>query len=162
MGGILGLKDDFEFINGRSLRKYGLAEFGNGSWNSYVMGKTTAESTLEFKINNLLNEEHRKFSFNEVKKHQYNFNKELVEDFSSQLVLSAYFDLQKSMKKLNRLNEGLLGDIPWWSWKFNLGDKIMGGAKEALITMVVKKLGFKTDDFITLLIINVGANLSFA
>ena len=125
------------------------------------MGKITTESTLEFKINNLLNEEHRKFSFNDVKKHQYNFNKELVEDFSSQLVLSAYFDLQKSMKKLNRLNEGLVGDI-FTGLGSKLGDKIMGGAKEALITMVVKKLGFKTDDFITLLIINVGANLDFS
>ena len=64
------------------------------------------------------------------------------------------------MKKLNRLNEGLLGDIKG-GLGFNLGDKIMGGAKEALITFVVKKLGFKTDDFFTLLIINVGANLSF-
>jgi hypothetical protein len=157
-GGILGLKDDFESLMGDT-GKYGLANLASGL-GKVRMGKITAESTLEFKINNLLNEEHRKFSFNEVKKHQYNFNKELVEDFSSQLVLSAYFDLQKSMKKLNRLNEGLLGDITG-GLGFNLGDKIMGGAKEALITFVVKKLGFKTDDFITLLIINVGANLSF-
>ena len=157
-GGVLGLKDDFESLMGDT-GKYGLANLASGL-GKVRMGKITAESTLEFKINNLLNEEHRKFSFNEVKKHQYNFNKELVEDFSSQLVLSAYFDLQKSMKKLNRLNEGLLGDITG-GLGFNLGDKIMGGAKEALITFVVKKLGFKTDDFITLLIINVGANLSF-
>jgi hypothetical protein len=157
-GGILGLKDDFESLMGDT-GKYGLANLASGL-GKVRMGKITAESTLEFKINNLLNEEHRKFSFNEVKKHQYNFNKELVEDFSSQLVLSAYFDLQKSMKKLNRLNEGLVGDI-LGGLGSKLGDKIMGGAKEALITMVVKKLGFKTDDFITLLIINVGANLSF-
>ena len=158
LGGILGLKDDFNSLMGDPTY-YGLQNLATGL-GTVTQGNTTAESTLEFKINNLLNEEHRKFSFNEVKKHQYNFNKELVEDFSSQLVLSAYFDLQKSMKKLNRLNEGLLGDITG-GLGFNLGDKIMGGAKEALITFVVKKLGFKTDDFITLLIINVGANLSF-
>ena len=158
-GGILGLKDDFESLMGDT-GKYGLANLASGL-GKVRMGKITTESTLEFKINNLLNEEHRKFSFNEVKKHQYNFNKELVEDFSSQLVLSAYFDLQKSMKKLNRLNEGLVGDI-FTGLGSKLGDKIMGGAKEALITMVVKKLGFKTDDFITLLIINVGANLDFS
>jgi hypothetical protein len=158
LGGILGLKDDFNSLMGDPTY-YGLQNLATGL-GTVTQGNTTAESTLEFKINNLLNEEHRKFSFNEVKKHQYNFNKELVEDFSSQLVLSAYFDLQKSMKKLNRLNEGLVGDI-LGGLGSKLGDKIMGGAKEALITMVVKKLGFKTDDFITLLIINVGANLSF-
>jgi hypothetical protein len=159
VGGILGLKDDFNSLMGDPTY-YGLQNLATGL-GTVTQGNITAESTLEFKINNLLNEEHRKFSFNEVKKHQYNFNKELVEDFSSQLVLSAYFDLQKSMKKLNRLNEGLVGDI-FGGLGSNLGDKMMGGAKEALITMVVKKLGFKTDDFITLVIINVGANLDFA
>lgn len=158
-GGILGLKDDFENLIGDPTY-YGLQNLATGL-GTVTQRIYTAESTLEFKINNLLNEEHRKFSFNEVKKHQYNFNKELVEDFSSQLVLSAYFDLQKSMKKLNRLNENIVGDI-LGGLGSKLGDKIMGGAKEALITMVVKKLGFKTDDFITLLIINVGANLDFA
>ena len=158
-GGILGLKDDFESLMGDT-GKYGLANLASGL-GKVRMGKITTESTLEFKINNLLNEEHRKFSFNEVKKHQYNFNKELVEDFSSQLVLSAYFDLQKSMKKLNRLNEGLLGDI-FGGLGFNLGDKLMGGAKETIVTYIIKKLGFKADDFITLLIINVFANLDVA
>ena len=158
-GGILGLKDDFESLIGDPTY-YGLQKLANGL-GTVTQGNITAESTLEFKINNLLNEEHRKFSFNEVKKHQYNFNKELVEDFSSQLVLSAYFDLQKSMKKLNRLNEGLLGDI-FGGLGFNLGDKLMGGAKETIVTYIVKKLGFKADDFITLLIINVFANLDVA
>lgn len=158
-GGILGLKDDFESLMGDT-GKYGLANLSSGL-GKVRMGKITAESTLEFKINNLLNEEHRKFSFNEVKKHQYNFNKELVEDFSSQLVLSAYFDLQKSMKKLNRLNEGLLGDV-FGGLGFNLGDKLMGGAKETIVTYIIKKLGFKADDFITLLLINVFANLDVA
>jgi hypothetical protein len=155
-GGILGLKDDFESLMGDT-GKYGLVNLASGL-GKVRMGKITAESTLEFKINNLLNEEHRKFSFNEVKKHQHNFNKELVEDFSSQLVLSAYFDLQKSMKKLNRLNESLVGDI-FGGLGSNLADKIMGGAKETAITFVIKKLGFKADDFITLLLINVFANL---
>ena len=158
-GGILGLKDDFESLIGDPTY-YGLQKLANGL-GTVTQGNITAESTLEFKINNLLNEEHRKFSFNEVKKHQYNFNKELVEDFSSQLVLSAYFDLQKSMKKLNRLNEGLLGDI-FGGLGFNLGDKLMGGAKETIVTYIIKKLGFKADDFITLLIINVFANLDVA
>jgi hypothetical protein len=158
-GGILGLKDDFESLIGDPTY-YGLQNLATGL-GTVTQGNITAESTLEFKINNILNEEHRKFSFNNVKKHQYNFNKELVEDFSSQLVLSAYFDLQKSMKKLDRLNEGLVGDI-FTGLGSKLGDKIMGGAKEALITMVVKKLGFKTDDFITLVVINVGANLDFS
>ena len=82
----------------------------------------------------------------------------MVEDFSSQLVLSAYFDLQKSMKKLNRLNENLLGDI-FTGLGSKIGDKIMGGAKETIITFIIKKLGFKADDFFTLLLINVFANL---
>jgi hypothetical protein len=155
-GGILGLKDDFENLIGDPTY-YGLQKLANGL-GTVTQGNITAESTLEFKINNLLNEEHRKFSFNEVKKHQYNFNKELVEDFSSQLVLSAYFDLQKSMKKLNRLNENLLGDI-FTGLGSKLGDKIMGGAKETIITFIIKKLGFKADDFFTLLLINVFANL---
>lgn len=158
-GGILGLKDDFGDLIGDPTY-YGLQNLATGL-GTVTQGNITAESTLEFKINNLLNEEHRKFSFNEVKKHQYNFNKELVEDFSSQLVLSAYFDLQKSMKKLNRLNEGLLGDV-FGGLGFNLGDKLMGGAKETIVTYIIKKLGFKADDFITLLIINVFANLDVA
>ena len=155
-GGILGLKDDFENLIGDPTY-YGLQNLATGL-GTVTQGNITAESTLEFKINNLLNEEHRKFSFNEVKKHQYNFNKELVEDFSSQLVLSAYFDLQKSMKKLNRLNENLLGDI-FTGLGSKIGDKIMGGAKETIITFIIKKLGFKADDFFTLLLINVFANL---
>ena len=158
-GGVLGLKDDFESLMGDT-GKYGLANLASGL-GKVRMGKITAESTLEFKINNLLNEEHRKFSFNEVKKHQYNFNKELVEDFSSQLVLSAYFDLQKSMKRLKGLNEGVIGDIKG-GLGFNLGDKLLGGAKETTITYIIQKLGFKTDSFFTLLLINVFANLDVA
>jgi hypothetical protein len=158
-GGALGLKDDFESLMGDT-GKYGLANLASGL-GKVRMGKITAESTLEFKINNILNEEHRKFSFNSVKKHQYNFNKELVEDFSSQLVLSAYFDLQKSMKRLKGLNEGVIGDIKG-GLGFNLGDKLLGGAKETTITYIIQKLGFKTDSFIALLLINVFANLDIA
>ena len=65
------------------------------------------------------------------------------------------------MKKLNRLNEGLLGDV-FGGLGFNLGDKLMGGAKETIVTYIIKKLGFKADDFITLLLINVFANLDVA
>lgn len=153
-GGVLGLKDDFESLMGDT-GKFGLANLAAGL-GKVRMGKITAESTLDLKINKILNEEHRKFSF--VKRETPKFDQEIVESLSTQLVLSAYFDLQKSIKKLNNLNENVLGDVAG-ALGSNLGDKLFQGGKEFIAKKVISYLGFNPNTFIGLLIVNIFANL---
>jgi hypothetical protein len=153
-GGVLGLKDDFESLMSDT-GKFGLANLAAGL-GKVRMGKITAESTLDLKINKILNEEHKKFSF--VKKETPKFDQEIVENLSTQLVLSAYFDLQTSLKKLNKLNENVFGDITG-ALGSNLGDKFIQGGKEVIAKKVISYLGFDPNTFIGLLIVNLFANL---
>jgi len=157
-GGAFGLKDDFEALMGDT-GKYGLANLAAGL-GKVRMGKITAES-LDNKINKILNEEHRKFTFNSKPQPKIEFDKELVETISTQLVISAYFDLQKSMKKLDRLNENAFGSITS-GLGFNLGDKLMQGGKEVIAKKIIGYLGFNPDDYISLLLVNIFANLDIA
>jgi hypothetical protein len=114
--------------------------------------------TLELKINKILNEEHKQFSF--VKKDQPKFEQQLVEDLSTQLVLSAYFDLQKSLKKATRLNENVFGDVAG-ALGSGLGNKLFQGGKEVIAKKIIGYLGFDTNTFIGLLVVNLFANLEF-
>jgi hypothetical protein len=155
-GGVLGLKDDFESLMSDT-GKFGLANLAAGL-GKVRMGKITAESTIELKINKILNEEHKKFSF--VKREEPKFDQQIVEDLSTQLVLSAYFDLQKSLKKATKLNENVFGDITG-ALGSNLTDKLIQGGKEVVAKKIIGYLGFDTDTFIGLLIVNLFANLEF-
>ena len=156
-GGVLGLKDDFESLMSDT-GKFGLANLAAGL-GKVRMGKITAESTLGLKINKILNEEHRQFSF--IKREEPKFDQQVVDDLSTQLVLSAYFDLQESLnklKKLNKLNENVFGDVAG-ALGSNLGDKIFQGGKEFVAKKVISYLGFDPNTFIGLLIVNLFANL---
>lgn len=155
-GGSLGLKDDFESLMSDT-GKFGLANLAAGL-GKVRMGKITAESTLKLKINKILNEEHKKFSF--IKKEEPKFDQQIVEDLSTQLVLSAYFDLQKSLKKATKLNENVFGDITG-ALGSGLGDKLMQGGKEVIAKKIIGYLGFDPNTFIGLLIVNLFANLEF-
>lgn len=157
VGGILGLKDDFESLMGDT-GQYGLANLASGL-GKVKEGQNVAESTLDFKINNLLNEEHKKFSFSDKKK--INFDKNLIENISTQLVLSAYHDLERDMKKFNRLNENVFSNITG-ALGFNLADGLTQGLKETILRKALKYLGFDTKSYIGLLVINTFANLEIA
>jgi hypothetical protein len=155
-GGALGLKDQFQSLMSDT-GKFGLANLSS-ALGKVRMGNVTAESMLDLKINNVLNEEYEKFSF--VKKEQPKFNQQIVEDLSTQLVLSAYFDLQKSLKKATKLNENVFGDVTS-ALGSGLGGKLLQGGKEVVAKKIISYLGFDVNTFIGLLIVNLFANLEF-
>jgi hypothetical protein len=157
-GGVLGLKDDYEALMVPG--KYGIQKLAGVVGRVKQKGQLQNES-LDNKINKILNEEHRKFTFNSKPQPKIEFDKELVETISTQLVISAYFDLQKSMKKLDRLNENAFGSITS-GLGFNLGDKLMQGGKEVIAKKIIGYLGFNPDDYISLLLVNIFANLDIA
>lgn len=146
------LTDEYNYLL-KDSKPYGLAKLRLGVGNARY---ANAAESIESKINKLLNEEHKKFSF--VKKEDPKFDKELVETLSTQLVLSAMFDLQKSLKKLNSLNENVFGDITG-ALGSNLGDKLWQGGKEMIAKKVISYLGFDPNTFIGLLVVNIFANL---
>lgn len=154
-GGVLGLKDEFESLMG-DYGKYGLGNLAAALGKVSIQG----ESTLEKRINKVLNEEHKKFSFNSKPQPKVEFDKELVENLATQLVLSAYFDLQESMKKMKTLNESTFSDITS-ALGFNLTDKLTQGAKEMVVGKIVEFLGFDPKSYTSLLVINIFANLEF-
>lgn len=118
------------------------------------------DMTITTIINKKLNEDFNKFSFNKKIDKKINFDKKLIEKISTQLVMSAYVDLQKDYKKLNRLNENMLSNVAS-SLGSGLGEKIFQGGKEALLTGLIGKLGFDENSFTSLLLINIFANLAF-
>ena len=73
---------------------------------------------------------------------------------------NAYFDLQKSLKKATRLNENVFGDVAG-ALGFGLGNKLFQGGKEVIAKKIIGYLGFDTNTFIGLLIVNLFANLEF-
>ena len=153
-GGMLGLKDDFTSLLSDS-GDYGLAKlYAN------IGTVVKKESTLELKINKLLNEEHSKFSFNPTNEPQYQFDKVIIEELANQLVVSALFDVQKSLSKTKRLNENMFGDIAG-SLSSNWMDKLVGGGKEYLASKVISMLGFDPTSYTALVFKNIFANLDF-
>jgi hypothetical protein len=152
-----GLTDEYTKLL-QDGKKYGLAKLRLG------VGQARYENQLESldkKINKILNEERKNFTFNSKPQPKVEFDKELVETISTQLVISAYFDLQKSMKKLDKLNENAFGSITS-GLGFNLGDKLMQGGKEVIAKKIIGYLGFNPDDYISLLLVNIFANLDIA
>lgn len=157
IGGPIGLGNEFEELQKDVTTPFGLRRMSLANIAPKIPGVTN-ESTIELKINKFLNEEHNKFSF--VKNKQPKFDQTVVENLSTQLVLSAYFDLQKSLKKVNRLNENIFGDI-MGGLGSNLGDKLIQGGKEAIASRIISYLGFDQNSYISLLLINLFANLEF-
>lgn len=154
----IGLNNEFEDLQKDPTTSYGLRRMSLANIAPEIPGVQT-ESSLDFKINNLLNEEHKKFSFSDKKK--INFDKILIENISTQLVLSAYHDLERDMKKFNRLNENVFSNITG-SLGFNLADGLTQGLKETILRKALKYLGFDTKSYIGLLVINTFANLEIA
>jgi hypothetical protein len=114
--------------------------------------------SLNRKINKVLNEKHNKFSFN---KQIIKFDPLLVESIADQLVLRAYFDFKKDFKKFQKINENVIGDLfTGISDKFSLGDAVTQGFKEQIAKLIIKYLGFDPKSYMSLLIINVFANLA--
>lgn len=157
IGGPIGLGNEFEELQKDVTTPFGLRRMSLANIAPKIPGVTN-ESTIELKINKFLNEEHNKFSF--VKNKQPKFDQTVVENLSTQLVLSAYFDLQKSLKRVNRLNENIFGDI-MGGLGSNLGDKLIQGGKEAIASRIISYLGFDPNSYISLLLINLFANLEF-
>jgi hypothetical protein len=156
MGGSLGLKDDFQSLMSDT-GQFGLANLAAGL-GKVKMGSLTKESTLDKKINKILNEEHKKFSFVNLKNDQPEFDPILIENISNQLLLSAYSNLKKDIKKINRLNENAITDL-LGGLGYNLTDKLIQGGKEAIASKIISYLGFDPNSYISLVLINLFANL---
>lgn len=154
-GGILGLKDDFEDLKSDS-GDFGLARLMANLGKVQMMG----ESTLENRINKLLNEESRKFSFNKPKKPNYNFDQELIDELAYKAIVESMFNIQKAAPKLRSINENVFGDIAG-AFGSNWMDKLAGAGKEYLASHVISMLGFDPNSYLALLFKNIFANLDF-
>lgn len=156
VGGPIGLGNEFEELQKDATTPFGLRRMSLANITPKVPG---VNESIDSKINKLLNEEHKKFSF--VKREEPKFDQHVVDDLSTQLVLSAYFDLQESLnklKKLNNLNENVFGDITG-ALGSNFGDKLIQGGKEMIAKKVISALGLDPNTFIGLLVVNIFANL---
>lgn len=155
-GGSLGLRDNFQSLMSDT-GKYGLANLSS-ALGKVRMGSITKESTIERKINKLLNEEHKKFSFNVYKTNEPKFDKVVIENLSKQLVMSAYSDLKRSLTQVKSINENAFTDI-FGALGHNLGGKVIQGIKEPIARRIISYLGFDPNSYISLLLINLFANL---
>ena len=156
----IGLRNEFDDLLKDPTTKFGLRRMVLKDIEPQQIPGVTNESTLELKINKLLNEEHSKFSFNQPNKPQYQFDKVVIEELANQLVVSALFDLQKSSSKTKKLNENMFGDIAG-SLSSNWMDKLVGGGKEYLASKVISMLGFDPTSYTALVFKNIFANLDF-
>ena len=156
----IGLGNEVEDLLKDVKTKFGLRRITLKNIEPQQIPGVTNESTLELKINKLLNEEHSKFSFNPTNEPQYQFDKVIIEELANQLVVSALFDVQKSLSKTKRLNENMFGDIAG-SLSSNWMDKLVGGGKEYLASKVISMLGFDPTSYTALVFKNIFANLDF-
>lgn len=156
----IGLGNEVEDLLKDSTTKFGLRRMRLKNIEPQQIPGVTNESTLELKINKLLNEEHSKFSFNPTNEPKYQFDKVIIEELANQLVVSALFDVQKSLSKTKRLNENMFGDIAG-SLSSNWMDKLVGGGKEYLASKVISMLGFDPTSYTALVFKNIFANLDF-
>jgi hypothetical protein len=159
-GAQIGLRNEFDDLIKDPTTKFGLRRFQLKDIEPQQIPGVTNESTLELKINKLLNEEHSKFSFNPTNEPKYQFDKVIIEELANQLVVSALFDVQKSLSKTKRLNENMFGDIAG-SLSSNWMDKLVGGGKEYLASKVISMLGFDPTSYTALVFKNIFANLDF-
>ena len=161
IGGPIGIGNEFEELKADGTTPYGLRRMKlqnlGGKNRPNIPGVTQVQESLDKKINKILNEEHSKFSFNQPK---YEFDQVLVEELANQLVVSALFDLNKAVSKMNRLNENESGNI-LGAFGDNFMDKIVGGGKEFLASKVIGMLGFDPTSYTALVFKNLFANLDF-
>ena len=153
-GGVLGLKDDFESLM-NDTGDFGLAKLMAG------LGTVTMkESSLEKRINKLLNEESKKFSFNKPKMSDYNFDQKLIDQIAYKAIVESIFSIKKVAPQLRNINENIFGDV---AGAFGSGwmDKLVGGGKEWLASKVISMLGFDPNSYIALVFKNIFANLDF-
>lgn len=168
--GPFGRGDEYKQIAGDA-GPYGLARLARARGQVKFQGMT---ESLDRKINRVLNEDFKKLSFNKPK---YTFDRDLVESIADQLVLSAYFDLQKDLKKVARLTENTIaGDAisaaggivdkasaGLGSFVSNLGDglgdKLWQAGKETLAKKIIAWAGFDPKSYMSLLLVNLFANL---
>lgn len=158
LGGNLGLEDDFNGLKS-DFGKYGLGKLMNpqlGGVGSVVM----KESTLENRINKLLNEESRKFTFNKPKMSDYEFDQKMIEQIAYKAVVESIFNIQKVAPQLKNINENILGDVAG-AFGSNWMDKLAGAGKEYLATKVIGMLGFDPTSYFALVFKNIFANLDF-
>lgn len=154
LGGMFGLQDDFDKMI-TDPTKFGLGNLAP-VLGTVSMGKITTESTLEKRINKVLNEQHRKFSFNP--KPKINVDKNLIDTLAMKLVMEAYYDLKRSNKKLKRLNENAMSDT-LGALGYNLKDSLFQSTKEIVAKKIIQFLGVDPDTFTGLFLINLFANI---
>jgi hypothetical protein len=148
VGGAIGLGDEYEQLL-RSTAPTGLFKLNKAKGTAkYSSG---VKESIENRINQLLNEEHRKFTFN--KKQDTN---ELVLEFYKDF----YKTVVKDIRNRKRINENVLGDIAG-AFSFNLGGGLTQGIKEQIASYVVKMLGFDDKSYWSKALINAFANVDF-
>lgn len=156
--GPFGKGDEFNDLLSDTVTDFGLRKISTAIGKAKYAAQTRPMESLNRKINKVLNEEHNKFSFN---KQIIKFDPLLVESIADQLVLRAYFDFKKDFKKFQKINENVIGDLfTGISDKFSLGDAVTQGFKEQIAKLIIKYLGFDPKSYMSLLIINVFANLA--
>jgi hypothetical protein len=149
IGGAIGLGDEYEQLL-RSTAPTGLFKLNKAKGTAKYSSGIKTES-VESRINQLLNEQHRKFTFN--KKQDTN---ELVLEFYKDF----YKTVVKDIRNRKRINENILGDISS-AFSFNLGGGLTQGIKEQIASYVVKMLGFDDKSYWSKALINAFANVDF-
>lgn len=169
--GPLGRGDEFKELLADRITEFGLRNL------EMARGKAKYASvteSLEKRINKRLNEDFKRLSFTQKK---YEFDPILIESLADKLVLSALFDLQKDMIKVARLNEdtlaqqaiGKVGDVASSAASGignfvsnlgdGLGDKLWQAGKETVAKEIISWAGFDPKSYMSLLLVNVFANL---
>lgn len=151
IGGAIGLGDEYEQLL-RSTSPTGLFKLNKAKGTAKYSSGVKTES-IDLKINKILNEQHKKFSFN--KKQDTN---ELVLEFYQEFYKTVVIDIKNRNPK--GLNENVFGDIAG-AFNFNLGGGLTQGIKEQIASYVVKMLGFDDKSYWSKALINAFANVEF-
>jgi len=149
IGGAIGLGDEYDQLL-RSTAPTGLFKLNKAKGTAKYSSGIKTES-IESRINQILNEQHRNFTFN--KKQDTN-----------ELVLEFYKDFYKTLvsdiRNRKNINENVFGDIAG-AFSFNLGGGLTQGIKEQIASYVVKMLGFDDKSYWSKALINAFANVDF-
>lgn len=159
IGGPIGLGNEFEELQKDATTPFGLRRMKLSNISPKIPGVQT-ESSLEKRINKLLNEESKKFTFNKPKMSDYNFDQELIEQIAYKSIVESISEIQKIAPQLRNINENIFGDVAG-SFGSGFMDKLVGGGKEFLASKVISMLGFNPNSYVALVFKNIFANLDF-
>lgn len=159
IGGPIGLGNEFEDLLKDATTAFGLRRMKLANISPKIPGVQT-ESSLEKRINKLLNEESKKFTFNKPKMSDYNFDQKLIDQITYKAIVESIFNIQKVAPQIRNINENIFGDV---AGAFGSGwmDKLVGGGKEFLASKVISMLGFNPNSYVALVFKNIFANLDF-